>query len=111
MIILDSLPFTRVLGRSGKLSTDDESSSSCSSGHRISFRNISINKVAASLVLLGGLERVELKQYLYQYFILYIIHIYESKMLYFFFLIANFNTCFNIPDYIFTLTIQFHIIY
>lgn len=53
-------PLTRVLGRSGKLSTDDVSSSSCSLGHLISFRNISINKVAASLVLLGGLERVEL---------------------------------------------------
>jgi len=58
----NNLPFIRLLGSSGKLSTDDVSSSSCSSGHRISFRNISMNKVAASLVLLGGLERVELKQ-------------------------------------------------
>lgn len=55
-------PFIRELGSSGKLSTDDVSSSSCSSGHRISFRNISINKVAASFVLLGGLERVVLNK-------------------------------------------------
>lgn len=56
--ILDILPCIRVLGRSGKLSNDDESSS-CSSEHRMSFRNISINIVAATLVLLGGLERVD----------------------------------------------------
>lgn len=56
-----NLPFIRVFGISGKLSTDDKSSS-CSSGHRISFRNISINKVAASFVLLEGLERFKLKQ-------------------------------------------------